>query len=198
MTPTHKETPEKQAPRIHQEAEGPADAPAAEAQPQGHPQERVEQASFEKLEAEIAALKDRLLRELAEQENIRMRARRERDEAVKFAASAFAKDLVGSLDNLRRAIESFPNPALREVFTGLEATERGLLKTFERYGITRLDPAGEAFDPSRHEALHHVEDTSRPPGTVADVLEPGYLHHGRLLRPAKVSVSKKSEAESKS
>jgi molecular chaperone GrpE len=158
-------------------------------------QKDEQQAPVKELEAEIAALKDRLIRELAEQENIRMRARREREEAVNFAAGDFAKDLVSSLDDLRRAIESFPqdlrsDSRLNEVAAGLDATGRSFLKVFDKHGITRLEPFGEVFDPGRHEALYLVEDTDEAPGTVIAVLEPGYLYHGRLLRPAKVSVAK--------
>ncbi len=171
------------------ESKTPAEAPALQAQPSG------QQASTEELGAQIAALKDRVLRELAEQENIRMRSRRELEDAVSYAASNFAKDIVTSADNLRRAIESFPgdlagDPSLKEVLAGLQATERGLLKVFEKHGITRLDPAGEAFDPNHHDALNLIEGSDQPPGTIIEVLEPGYLHHGRLLRPAKVNVAK--------
>ncbi|MGB9027330.1 MAG: nucleotide exchange factor GrpE [Rhodomicrobium sp.] len=165
-----------------------ADAPAPPAQ------QDEKQVSAQELEAQIAELKDRVLRELAEQENIRLRTRRERDEAVRFAGAGFAKDIVSSLDNLRRAIESFPkdsesDPALKEVLVGLEATERSLLKAFEKHGIARLDPVGEAFDPSLHDALRMIESSGRPPGTILEVLEPGYLYHERLLRPAKVAVA---------
>jgi molecular chaperone GrpE len=138
-------------------------------------------------------LRDRLLRELAEQENIRMRARRERDEAVKLTAGHFAKDLAGSLDDLGRAIASFPEdlarePHLQEVLTGLKATERSFLQAFERHGITRVYPLGESFDPNQHDALHLVKGSGRQPGTIVEVFVPAYFHHDRLLRPAKVSV----------
>jgi molecular chaperone GrpE len=158
-------------------------------------QKNKQPASVEELEAQIAALEDRVLRELAEQENIRMRARREREEAIRFAASNFAKDIVSSLDNLRRAIENFPkdldtDPSLKEVLLGLHVTEKSFLKTLEKHGITRLNPIGESFDPNRHDAFHLVEGSGEPPGKITEVLEPGYLHHDRLLRPAKVSVAR--------
>lgn len=173
----------------HQEPELPAGEPAPQTQQSG------QQASVQELQAQIAELRDRLLRELAEQENIRMRARRDRDEAVSYAASGFAKDIVSSLDNLRRAINSFPSdlagdPSLKGVLQGLEATERALLDTFERHGITRLQPVGELFDPNRHDALQLTEDSDQPPGTIIEVLQPGYLYHDRLLRPAKVNVAR--------
>jgi molecular chaperone GrpE len=149
--------------------------------------------STAELQAEIAALKDRLLRKLAEQENIRKRARRERDEAVRLTDGNFAKDLVGRLDDLGRAIASFPEdfskePRLQEVLTGLQATERSFLQVFERHGITRFYPVGESFDPNRHDALHLAKGSGGQPGTIVEVLVPGYLHRDRLLRPAKVSV----------
>jgi molecular chaperone GrpE len=161
-----------------------------DAQPEAH-QDR--QTSTAELEVEIAALKDRLLRELAEQENIRMRARREREEAGELATGKFAKDLAGSLDDLARAIASFPedlagDSRLQEVLAGLKVTERGFLQEFERHGITRFYPIGESFDPNRHDALHLVKGSGRKPGTIAEVLVPGYLYRDRLLRPAKVSV----------
>ena len=152
-------------------------------------------ASVAELEAQVAALKERVLRELAEQENIRMRDRREKDEAVKFAAASFARDIVGGLDNLGRAIGSFPadlpaDSPLKDVLSGLKATERSFLEAFKKHGIARIDPLGEAFDPDLHDALQLIEDPHQTPGKIIAVLEPGYLYHDRLLRPAKVSVAK--------
>lgn len=147
-------------------------------------------------EDEVSHLKDRLLRALAEQENMRRRAERDREEAVRFAASRFARDLLPSADNLRRAIESVPMEfAAAEVWVqnlmaGLVATEKALLDTFEKHGILRIDPApGEPFDPHRHQAMFEVENSGLPPGTVVQVLQPGYAQHERLLRPALVGVA---------
>jgi molecular chaperone GrpE len=147
------------------------------------------------LEAELSDVKDRLLRALAEQENFRRRAERERVEAVKFAASDVVRDLLPSIDNLRRAIETLPqgnapDAPIQKLLTGLEATERGLFEALEKHGIRRIDPLGERFDPTRHQAMLELSDPTRPPGTVAEVLQPGYLHHDRLLRPAMVGVAK--------
>ncbi len=146
------------------------------------------------LEAENADLKDRLLRALAEQENIRMRARRDALDAAKFASSAFAKDILGVADNLRRAMQNFPSDdksseAMAPLLTGIEATERGLQKTLEKHGITPLDPLGEAFDANFHEVVLQQPDTGKPEGTIVGVLEPGYLYNGRLLRPALVNIA---------
>ena len=151
--------------------------------------------SVPELEAEAAELKDRLLRALAEQENIRRRAQRELEEAVRYAASGLARDLLPTADNLRRAIESVSeelaaDEPLRQMLAGVSATERALLDAFGRHGISRIDPLGEPFDPNRHQAMFEVEDAERPAGTVAEVLQPGYLHYDRLLRPAMVGVAK--------
>jgi molecular chaperone GrpE len=153
--------------------------------------------SVEQLQAEMAALKDRLLRALAEQENVRRRAARERDEAVRFAAADLAADLLPTVDNLARAIRSLTadqmarDELVRNVLSGLAAVEQGLLGALARHGIVRISPIpGETFDPHRHQAMFEVEGTAYPEGTVAEVLQPGYVHHERLLRPAMVGVAK--------
>jgi molecular chaperone GrpE len=148
-----------------------------------------------KLTAELTATKDRLLRCLADQENIRRQAQRGREEAVQYAASQFARDLLQTADNLERAIASVPqekrgDSALSSLLEGIEATRRALLDAFTRHGLRRLDPIGEKFDPNWHEASFELTHDRYPPGAVASVLQPGYLHHERLLRPALVGVSK--------
>jgi len=150
------------------------------------------------LEAELADCKDRLLRALADQENARRRAERERDEAVKYAASGLARDLLATVDNLRRAIESVPenqaaDPAVQRLEAGVEATERALLEALGKHGIRRIDARGSPFEPDRHEAVFEVTGSGHPEGTVAEVLQEGYLHHDRLLRPAMVGVAKGGE-----
>lgn len=154
------------------------------------------------LEAELAEVKDRLLRALAEQQNIRQRARRESQDAVKFAAADFGRDLLATADNLRRAIESAPataeGDAIQRWLSGLGAIERGLLDTFERHGFHRIDPLGDAFDPNRHQAISTVPDATHPAGTVIEVVQPGYMYNDRLLRPALVGVSKEPDATEKS
>jgi molecular chaperone GrpE len=141
--------------------------------------------------SEVGDLRDRLLRALAEQENIRRRAARERDEAVRFAAADLVRDLLPSLDNLRRALDSEAAlPAEASLRAGVEATERALVDALARHGITRIAPRpGEPFDPYRHQAMLEVAGSSQPPGTVAEVLLPGYALHDRLLRPAMVGVA---------
>ena len=149
------------------------------------------------LEAELADQKDRLLRALAETENVRRRAQREREDASKYAVAGFAKDLLTAADNLRRALDSFPEAAVRDerarsLLEGVAATERELLGVFERHGIKRIDPKGERFDHNFHQAIFEVERPETPGGTIVEVLQPGYLLHDRLLRPAMVGVSKGS------
>jgi molecular chaperone GrpE len=145
--------------------------------------------------AEAAEFKDRLLRALAETENVRRRAERERTDAAKYGVTQFARDLLDVADNLRRALESAPesqvrDEATRNLLAGVAATERALLAAFERHGIKRVDPKGERFDHNFHQAIFEAENTGKPAGTVVEVLQPGYLLHDRLLRPAMVGVAK--------
>jgi molecular chaperone GrpE len=149
-----------------------------------------------RLEAEVAALKDQLLRALADQENLRRRAAREREDAVKLAAAAVIKDLLPTADSIRRAIESIPgeqaaqDELIQTLLAGVAATEKAMLDALARHGIRRIEPArGEAFDPHHHHAMMEVADRSQPAGTVSHVLQPGYAYHDRLLRPALVGVA---------
>jgi len=147
------------------------------------------------LEAELADYKDRLLRALAETENIRRRGQREREDAQKYAVSGFAKDLLSAADNLRRALESLPESEARDdktrsLLAGVAATERELLAVFERHGIRRIDPKGERFDHNFHQAIFEAPNSGKPAGTIVEVLQPGYVLHDRLLRPAMVGVAK--------
>lgn len=147
------------------------------------------------VEAELADSKDRLLRALAETENVRRRLQRERDDAQKYAVGTFAKDLLSVIDNLRRALEAMPEAEVKDQRTrslrdGVAATERELLAAFERHGLKRIDPRGERFDHNFHQAIFEVERPDLPAGTVVEVLQPGYLLHDRLLRPAMVGVAK--------
>ncbi|MGH7055960.1 MAG: nucleotide exchange factor GrpE [Stellaceae bacterium] len=147
------------------------------------------------LEAELADLKDRLLRALAETENARRRAQREREDTLRYAIAGFAKDLLSAADNLRRALDSLPeaeagDARTRGLIAGVAATERELLAAFERHGIRRIDPKGERFDHNYHQAVFEAENTGQPGGTVVEVLQPGYVLHDRLLRPAMVGVAR--------
>jgi molecular chaperone GrpE len=167
-------------------AETPSESEANESSPETRSTE---------LEAELAEYKDRLLRALAETENVRRRAQREREDASKYSIAGFAKDLLSAADNLRRALESLPeseakDERTRSLLAGVAATERELLGAFERYGIKRIDPRGEAFDHNFHQAIFEAERPDQPSGSVVEVLQPGYVLHDRLLRPAMVGVAK--------
>lgn len=145
---------------------------------------------------EVKNLKDQLLRTMAELENYRKRAEREREEMAKFAITGFARDLLTVSDNLRRALESVPadhkNPEdlLKTLLEGVEITEKELLTVFKKHGIEKIEPLGQSFDHHLHQAMFEVEDKDQPAGTVVHVLQPGYSLNGRLLRPAMVGVAK--------
>ena len=148
------------------------------------------------LEAEVAQLKDERLRALAEAENARRRAQRDREEASRYGAAGLARDMLGVADNLRRAIGAVTpearsaDPALETLVTGVELVERELLSAFERHRIRKVEPQGEKFDANLHQAMFEVENTGQAAGTVVQVLTPGYTINGRLLRPAMVGVAK--------
>ena len=147
------------------------------------------------LETELAEAQDRLLRALAETENTRRRAQRERADAEKYSIGRFAEGLLSVADNLRRALDSLPeseakDDRTRSLLAGVAATERELLAAFERHNLKRIDPMGEKFDHNFHQAVFEAENTGHPAGTIVEVLQPGYVLHDRLLRPAMVGVAK--------
>jgi molecular chaperone GrpE len=165
---------------------------------QDQPPEAVATGLEERLaeaENELAAARDRLLRALADTENMRKRAQRDRDDAAKYAVQAFAKDMLDVADNLHRALGSAPpeeerDELMRNLLTGVAATEREMLAALERHGVKRIDPQGERFDHNYHQAMFEAENTGQPAGTIVQVLQPGYVIHDRLLRPAMVAVAK--------
>jgi molecular chaperone GrpE len=148
------------------------------------------------LEAEVAKLKDQVLRALAEAENTRRRTQRELEENSKYAVSNLARDMLPMADNLRRALDGIPaevragDEKLNQFAAGIELVERELLATLERYQIKRVDPLGQPFDHNLHQAVMQVEAADKPAGTVVQVLQSGFTIHGRLLRPAMVVVAK--------
>lgn len=152
---------------------------------------------------EAAELRDRLLRTLAEMENLRGRTAREVEDARKYAVTGFARDLLDVADNLRRALASVPagtgegasDPAVRNLLVGVEMTERSLLGTFEKHRVRRVEPQrGERFDPALHQAMFEVPTDHHQPGTIAEVMQAGYVLADRLLRPALVGVAKAAPA----
>ena len=149
------------------------------------------------LAKEAAELKDRLLRTLAEMENMRRRADREIADSRQYAVANFARDLLGVADNMQRALGTLSadfrdqaDPVVKSHIEGVELTERELVKVMEKHGIKRFDPQGQKFDPNLHQAMMQVPDSSVPDGTVVQVMQPGYMIAERVLRPALVGVSK--------
>jgi molecular chaperone GrpE len=147
-------------------------------------------------ESEVAGLKDKLLRTLAEMENLRRRTDREMADARQYAVASFARDMLTVGDNLKRAIAAVPpdarasDPALSNLMDGVEATERGLEQTLTKFGIRPIEAKGEKFDPAFHQAMYEVEEAGSPAGMVAEVVQPGYKIGERVLRPALVAVTK--------
>jgi molecular chaperone GrpE len=145
--------------------------------------------------ADITVLNDKILRLAAEMENVRRRLEKEKQDASVFAVSNFARDMLSVADNLRRALQAVPEAAradagLNTVITGVEMTERELTQVFGRFGITRMDAIGAKLDPNQHQAISEVESDTAQPGTIAFVMQDGYMLKERLLRPAMVMVAK--------
>jgi molecular chaperone GrpE len=152
------------------------------------------------LRAEIAELKDRLLRAVAETDNLRKRAERERHETARYAIVGFARDLVAVADNLGRALQAVPqeareNEAVRTLITGVELTERELLAAFERHGVRKIVPKGEPFNAHYHQAVAEIVAPGASPGSVVEIIQPGYAIDERLIRAAVVVVAKGQPSE---
>jgi molecular chaperone GrpE len=149
------------------------------------------------LTREVAELKDKHLRALAEMENLRRRTEREVVDSRLYAITGFARDVLGIADNMRRALETV-GPGVREaaeggvkpLIEGVELTERELLKVLEKHGVKKFEPLGAKFDPNLHQAMYEVPDPSVPTGTVVQVIQAGFKIGERMLRPAMVAVSK--------
>jgi molecular chaperone GrpE len=149
------------------------------------------------LEREHAEMKDRLLRTLAEMENVRKRTEREIADSRLYSVTSFARDLLVVADNMRRALEAV-TPELRStaesgvkaLIDGIELTERELLKALEKNGVRQFTPQSEKFDPNLHQAMFEIPDATVPAGSVVQVVQPGYMIGDRVLRPALVGVSK--------
>jgi len=163
------------------------DAPADQSAPQPQPDPAALAAEF----------KDKLLRTLAEMENLRRRTEREVGDARAYGVASFARDLLGVSDNMRRALDAIA-PELRAsaeagvkaLIEGVELTERELQKALEKNGVRQFSPRGAKFDPNVHQAMYEVPNASVPAGSVVEVVQPGYMIGERVLRPAMVGVSK--------
>ena len=183
--------------QISEEAQQIAEDAESDAIEESQAEEATPEASAEpSAEEQAAEMKDRLLRALADVENTRRRAARDLEDARKYAASGFAKDLLNVSDNLRRALDAVADDAregdetVKNLVQGIEMVEKELLNAFERQGIKKVDPLGEPFDHNFHQAMYEKPDTEYANGTVAEVLQPGYVMHDRLLRPAMVAIAK--------
>jgi molecular chaperone GrpE len=159
-----------------------------------------EEGSVEALVREAAESRDKMLRTLAEMENLRKRTSREVADARTYGITGFARDVLDIADNLQRALDAVPadakaaaDPGLKALIEGVELTERSLLNALEKNGVKKFDPSGEKFDPNFQQAMYEVPDSSVPAGTVVQVvpvLPAGYMIGERVLRPALVGVSK--------
>lgn len=153
-------------------------------------------ADLDSLLAENADMRDRLLRTMADMENLRRRTEREKEDTARYAISNFARDVLTMGDNLRRVIDHVPadaaagDPALKSLLEGVELTERELLNMLEKHGVTKLEPLGQRFDPNQQQAMYEVPSKDVPDGTVVEVMQAGYTIGDRVLRPALVAVSK--------
>jgi len=148
------------------------------------------QDEIESLRREVQDKQDRLLRALAETDNVRRRAQRDREDYVKYATESLLRDLVPVLDNLDRALTAARTAGGGgNVVEGVELIQREMLRVLERSGLTRYSAVGQPFDPARHEAIARVVSGEAAPDTVVHETAPGYLLHGRVLRPALVAVA---------
>jgi molecular chaperone GrpE len=153
-------------------------------------------AAVETLKGQIDDLTDRLLRAHAEMDNLRKRADREKEETAKYAITRFARDVVTVADNFERAVQAVPpgaaeqDSALQSLVEGVSMTEREFLNVLERYGVKRVSPKGEMFNPHQHQAMMEMQNLEVAPGTILEVFQPGYLIEDRILRPAMVVVAK--------
>src|SRR6201747_1941014 len=156
-----------------------------------------EEGSAEAFAKEAADARDKMLRTLAEMENLRKRTAREVADARAYGITGFARDVLDIADNLQRALDAVPaearaaaDPGLKALIEGVELTERSLHNALEKNGVRKFDPAGEKFDPNVHQAMYEVPDPSVPTGTIAQVIQSGYMIGERVLRPALVGVAK--------
>jgi molecular chaperone GrpE len=175
-------------PKPDEATTAPGDGPSEEA--------RIAQL-VETLSKESADYKDKLLRTLADMENLRRRTEREVADSRVYGISNFARDIIAVADNMDRALGALDkelrekaDAATKALLDGVELTERELLKVLEKHGVKKFEPLGERFDPNLHQAMFELPDPSKPAGTVAQVIQPGYMIGERMLRPALVAVAR--------
>ena len=173
------------------------DNPAPANDPAVQPEPAVAPKPSTSLDRELAEAKDRLLRTLADMDNMRKRTEREVADARIYGISNFARDILGVADNMHRAMAALDDELrakadepTKVLLEGVELTERELMNVLEKHGVKRIEPLGQKFDPNRHQAMYEIEDASVPAGTVIQVMQAGYLIGDRMLRPALVAVAK--------
>jgi molecular chaperone GrpE len=171
--------------------------PAPANEPAVQPEPAVAPKPSTSLDRELADTKDRLLRTLADMDNMRKRTEREVADARVYGISNFARDILGVADNMHRAMAALDDELrakadepTKVLLEGVELTERELMNVLEKHGVKRIEPLGQKFDPNRHQAMYEIEDASVPAGTVIQVMQAGYLIGDRMLRPALVAVAK--------
>jgi len=166
-----------------------AEQPAADSAAEPTPREA-------ELQAQLADVTEKLLRAMAETENVRRRLEQAADDRGKYAVSGFAKDMLPIADNLRRALESIPadakesDPLAVKLIEGVELTERSLLSALERHGVKKVESLGQLLNPHLHQAMMEVEDPNHTAGTIVVEMQAGYTLNGRLIREAMVGVAK--------
>ena len=171
--------------------------PAPANEPAVQPEPAVAPKPSTSLDRELAETKDRLLRMLADMDNMRKRTEREVADARVYGISNFARDILGVADNMHRAMAALDDELrakadepTKVLLEGVELTERELMNVLEKHGVKRIEPLGQKFDPNRHQAMYEIEDASVPAGSVIQVMQAGYLIGDRVLRPALVAVAK--------
>lgn len=147
------------------------------------------------LEAELSTAKDKMMRALADADNSRKRAVKEREDATRYAVTSFARDLLDFVDNFGRALAAIPpelktDDRIKNTVTGIEAMQQSILSVLQKHGIRRLEPMDEPFNPNFHEVMFEIPGTGKPAGTIIQLVDAGYILHDRLLRPARVGVAK--------
>jgi molecular chaperone GrpE len=175
----------------------PADRQETGQQQQSDPRQAGDGDPVSALARENAELKDKLLRSLAEMENLRRRTTREVADARSYGIASFARDILAVADNMARALQALDaelrekaDAGVKALLDGVELTERELLNVLEKHGVRKFEPQGEKFDPNLHQAMYEALDPTLPAGTVAQVVQAGYMIGDRMLRPALVAVAK--------
>ena len=195
MTASKNKRPDDEATDV-EPAEDRSEVPEVEAEENGEAAPTAPEDPIEALELQVADLKDQLLRALAETENTRRRAEREHQDIIRYGVTNLVRDILAVADNLQRALDSVPadartgNEAVESLATGVEMTGKEFLRALERHGVQKVEPLGERFDHNLHQAMFELEGTGQPAGTIVELMQPGYMLHDRLLRPAMVGVAK--------